>query len=80
MEIRFECECYERTLVIEFPGRYHYLQEQIIDDVEQYYNEWIFVDGPYGEEETHDMCLEEYIMHRLSENYDMWIEWHVEED
>lgn len=79
MEIRFDCECYERTLVVVFHNRYHYLREDILEDLDQYYNEWIFVDSPYGEE-VHDMCLEEYLMHRLSENYDMWTEWYVEED
>lgn len=76
MEIRFECECYERTLVIEFPSRYYYLQKQITECLEQYYNEWVFCET----EDVEDVCLEEYMMERLSEIYNMWIEWRVEED
>lgn len=76
MEIRFECECYERTLIIEFPGRYHYLREDILEDLDQYYNEWILCET----EDVEDVCLEEYMMQRLSETYDMWNEWHVEEN
>ena len=80
MEIRYECECYNRTLVIEIPARDYFLKEEFLDCLGQYYNEWLFMDGPYGEEVIHDMCLEEYMMERLSENYDMWIKWYVEED
>lgn len=76
MEIRYECECYNRTLVIEFPGRYHYLRNSIMEDLDQYYNEWILCET----EDVEDECLEEYMMQRLSETYDMWINWNVEED
>ena len=79
MEIRFDCECYERTLVITFPKGYAYLKNEILELLEQYYNEWLWIDGPYGEE-IQDMCLEEYMMDRLSEIYNMWAEWYVEGD
>lgn len=80
MKIRYECECYNRTLVIEIPARDYFLKEEFLECLNQYYTEWIFMDGPYEAEEIHDMCLEEYMMQRLSENYDMWIKWYVEED
>lgn len=80
MEIRYECECYNRTLVINFPTRYSFLEKEILRCLDQYYDEWMFFDGPYETEEIEDMCLEEYMMQRLSERYDMWIKWNVEED
>jgi hypothetical protein len=80
MEIRFECECYDRTLVINFPVRYRYLQEKILECLDQYYDEWVLFEGPYEIEDIQDMCLEDYMMQRLSEVYDMWTKWDVEED
>ena len=76
MEIRFECECYDRTLVIHFPSRLKHLQEEIMENLDQYYNEWIFFETEAAEE----MCLEEYMMYRITEQYDMSLAWHVEED
>lgn len=76
MEIRFECECYDRTLVIEIPKRYIHLSKAIIMDIEQYYDEWIC----FETEETEVMCLEEYIMYKLTEQLDVSLAWHVEED
>lgn len=80
MEIRYECWCYERTLVIKFPARYSFLKNEILKHLDQYYDEWMFLEGPYETEEIEDMCLEEYMMERLSEIYNMWTEWTVEED
>ena len=76
MEIRFECECYERTLVIEVPVRYKHLKEDIMKNLDLYYNEWIF----FETEATEEMCLEEYMMYKLTEEYDVSLAWHVEED
>ena len=80
MIITYNCECYNRTLIISFPKRYWYLRDDIEKCLDQYYDEWIFFEGPYETEEIEDMCLEDYIMQRLSEKYDMWIEWNVDED
>ena len=79
MEIRYDCECYHRTLVIEIPARDYFLKEAFLDCLDQYYDEWVNFEGPYETEEIEDMCLEDYMMQRLSENYDMWIKWTVEE-
>lgn len=76
MEIRFECECYNRTLVITIPKRYIYLSKAIIIDLNQYYDEWLC----FETEETETMCLEEYIMYKLSEQLDIDLTWHVEDD
>jgi hypothetical protein len=75
MEIRFECECYERTLVISIPTKYRYLETEIVKNLDQYYNEWIF----FETEEAEDMCLEEYMLYKLTEQYDVSLAWHVEE-
>lgn len=80
MEIRYECECYHRTLVVSIPARYSYLKEKILECLDQYYDEWVLFDGPYETEEIEDMCLEEYMMLRLDEKYDVWTQWNVEED
>ena len=76
MEIRYDCECYDRTLVIELPKRYVHLSEEIVYSLNQYYDEWIY----FETEESEEMCLEEYIMYRLTNQYDVSLAWHVEED
>ena len=75
MEIRFDCECYERTLVITVPTKYKHLKEEILEDLDRYYNEWVC----FETEEAEEMCLEEYMMKCFSEEYDLWIKWDVEE-
>lgn len=80
MEIRYECECYNRTLVIDIPEKYSYLKEEILKCLDQYYDEWVNFEGPYETEEIEDMCLEEYMMQRLNEKYDVWTKWNVEEE
>jgi hypothetical protein len=63
-------------LVISFPARCRHLEEAIMENLDQYYNEWT----SFETEETEVMCLEEYMMYRLTEQYDMNLAWHVEED
>jgi hypothetical protein len=48
--------------------------------LDQYYDEWVNFEGPYETDDIENMCLEDYMMERLSETYSMWIEWTVEED
>ena len=75
MEIRFDCECYERTLVITVPTKYRHLREEILQDLDRYYYEWIC----FETEEAEVMCLEEYMVKCFSEEYDLCIKWDVEE-
>jgi len=75
MEIRFDCECYERTLVITVPTKYIHLESEIMEDLDRYYNEWVCFETEAAEE----MCLEEYMLKCFSEEYDLWIKWDVEE-
>lgn len=76
MEVRFECECYDRTLVVNFPTKRYWDREEIMEYLDQYYNEWIFFETEAAEE----MCLEECMMYRLTEQYDISLDWYVEED
>lgn len=76
MEIRFECECYERTLVIDFPTKRYWDRKEIMENLDQYYNEWVCCET----EEAECMCLEEYMMCKLTEQYDLSLAWHVEEN
>ena len=78
MEIRYKCECYDRTLVIKLPENYEYLREETNLMLDQFYDEWVNFDGMA--DELYDMCLEEYMMERYSETYAVWDEWYVEED
>ena len=78
MEIRYYCECYHRTLVIKFSEKYEWFRKETELMLDQFYDEWVNFEGPG--EYVQDMCLEEYMMERLSETYDIWDEWNVEED
>ena len=78
MEIRYYNECYNRTLVISFPAELEHIEKDVMNRLDQYYDEWVNFEGPG--EYVHDMCLEEYMMERLSEIYSTWYEWSVEED
>ena len=80
MEVRYYCECYHRTLVVKFPEGYSWLKKETELMLDQFYDEWVNFEGPYETEEIEDMCLEDYMMERLSETYNMWTEWTVEED
>lgn len=76
MEIRFECECYERTLVVEVPKRCRCLERDILKSLDQYYDEWVCCEI----EETEMMCLEEYMMYKLADEYDFDFTWRSEEN
>ena len=75
MIVAYNCGCYNRTLVIYFSDQYEYFRDDIENYLDQYYDEWIFCD----EKNIEDVCLEEYIIMRLSENYTLEM-WYVEED
>lgn len=76
MEIRFECECYNRTLVIEIPKIYAHLKEEMLEYLDQCYNEWIY----FETEAAEVMCLEEYMIDRFVDKYELSLIWNVEED
>lgn len=78
MEVRYYCECYRRTLVVQFPEEYDWLKKETELMLDRFYDEWVNFEGPG--EYVHDMCLEDYMMERYSETYCIWDKWYVEED
>lgn len=78
MIIEYDVSCFERTLTIKFSDGYEHLGEEILEMLDSFYFEWHDAENIEDEEEkayVMDSCLEEYMMDRLSETYDMWEEW-----
>lgn len=77
MTIEYDISCFERKLIIEFSDHYENLREEIMEYLDDFYNEWHTGEGLSVEDYMliHDSCLEEYMMDRLSEIYNMWDEW-----
>lgn len=78
MIIEYDVNCFERILRIKFPDGYEYLREQIPEMLDGYYFEWHDVENIKDTVEqkiVQDSCLEEYMMDRLSETYNMWEWW-----
>ena len=78
MEVRYDCSCFERELVIKFPDGYEYLKKEIMQMLDDYYFEWHDAENikdPVERAYVQDSCLEEYMMDKLSETYNMWDEW-----
>lgn len=69
MIIEYDVFCFERTLQIKFPNGYEHLKDEILEMLDDYYDEW------HGTLVGMHMCLEEYMMDRLSETYAVWEEW-----
>ena len=70
MIIEYDVVCFERTLKITFPKKYEgreELKSEILKMLDDYYDEW--------QNSDECMCLEEYMVERLSETYAMWEEW-----
>jgi hypothetical protein len=71
MIVEYDVHCHERTLTIKFPNGYENLKEEILKMLDDYYSEWQDATDPF----ITDIPLEEYMMDRLSETYNMWEEW-----
>ena len=83
MLVHYWVNCFDRELIIEFPSGYEHLQSEIAKMIDDYYVEWHHAEDIEDPEERFivlDSCLEEYMMSRLSETYNMWIQWWVEEE
>lgn len=81
MIIEYYVNCFERILKITFPDGYEHLKEEILEMLEDFYYEWHDAENIEDPEErayVMDACLEEYMMDRLSETYNMWEEWDTE--
>ena len=46
MEIRYYNECYNRTLVISFPAELEHIEKDVMNCLDQYYDEWVNFEGP----------------------------------
>ena len=78
MIIEYEIHCFERTLRIKFPEGYEHLKDEILKMLDEYYLYWhdaVNIADPDEKFTVQDSCLEEYMMDRLSETYNMWEEW-----
>lgn len=78
MIIEYDISCFERTLTITFPDGYEYLKEKILEMLDEYYCYWHDAENIKDPEErayVMDVCLEDYMMNRLSETYNVWTMW-----
>lgn len=83
MLIRYCVDCFDRELVIEFPDGYKHLESEILSMLESYYDEWNdaeYIEDPEYRSYVEDSCLEEFMMERLSETYNIWNAWWCEGD
>jgi hypothetical protein len=81
MIIEYYVNCFERILKISFPSGYEHLKDEILELLDEYYYYWHDAENIEDEEEritVLDSCLEEYMMNRLSETYNMWEWWDTE--
>ena len=78
MIIEYDIHCFQRTLRIQFSDGYEGLRDEILEMVDEYYYYWHDaenIEDPDEKEAVQEACLEEYIMDRLSETYNMWETW-----
>lgn len=67
MTIKYDINCFDRTLYVTFPEGYEHLKDEILDMLDEYYDEW--------QNSDEGCCCEEYMMERLSETYAVWESW-----
>ena len=78
MIIEYNVVCFERTLTIKFPDDHESLKEDILKLLDTFYDEWMNtgeITNPEILELVESMCLEEYMVFRLSETYKKLEEW-----
>jgi hypothetical protein len=78
MIIEYDVHCFERTLAIKFPDDHESLKEDILKMLDTFYDEWMHtgeITNPEIQELVDSMCLEEYMVFRLSETYSKLEEW-----
>lgn len=78
MIIEYDVHCYERTLKIKISDGYEHLKEEILEMLDGFYFEWHDAENIEDDEKrmyVMDICLEDYMMERLSETYNMWEYW-----
>jgi hypothetical protein len=67
MIIEYNVVCFERTLTIELSDKYENLKEEILKDLDKFYDWWQNNDNP-------DMCLEEYMVEMTCIHLDLTVE------
>ena len=78
MIIEYDVVCFERTLTITFPDDHESLKDDILRMLDTFYDEWMNtgeIENPEILELVESMCLEEYMVYRLSETYKKLEEW-----
>lgn len=78
MIIEYDVHCFQRDLLITFPDSYEHLRSEILKMLDEYYYYWHDAENIEDDDERNAVmstCLEEYMMDRLSETYNMWEEW-----
>ena len=78
MIIEYDVHCFERTLTITFPDDHESLKEDMLKMLDTFYDEWMNtgeIENPEILELVESMCLEEYMVFRLSETYKKLEEW-----
>ena len=78
MIIEYDVLCFERTLTIKFPDDHETLKEDILKMLDVFYDEWmnpVEITNPEIKDMVDSMCLEEYMIIRLSETYSKLQEW-----
>lgn len=78
MIIEYDVHCFERTLTIRFPDSHESLKEDIIKMLDIFYDEWMNTEditNPEIRDLVDSMCLEEYMVDRLSETYSKLEKW-----
>ena len=78
MNVRYDCFCFERNLVVVLPDKYKAERDNIELLLDEAYDDWNNVESIEDEEERQYVqyaCLEEYMVERLSEEYPEWIRW-----
>ena len=63
MIIEYDVFCFERTLKIELHDKYESAKEAMLKSLDEYYNKW--------HEDDQDTCLEEFMVNKLLEDYDI---------
>lgn len=66
-EVEYDVVCFERTLKIKFSKGSYIDKDKILKALDWYYDAWQNDDDP-------DMCLEEYMVSEVCEEYDLTVE------
>ena len=78
MIVEYDIYCFERTLRIKFPEGYEHLKDEILKILDKSYDTWMHIGEITDSVErdyVNNACLDEYMIGKLTETYDMWETW-----